>query len=61
LFSTKDLIEDYTRTVTELLAMIGAADEQQMTYQQKAEFFRDTRQCFGRTALVLQGGSTLGK
>lgn len=41
--------------------MIGAADEQQMTYQQKAEFFRDTRQCFGRTALVLQGGSTLGK
>ncbi|RKP25290.1 acyl transferase/acyl hydrolase/lysophospholipase [Syncephalis pseudoplumigaleata] len=57
---TKELIEDYTRTVTELLAMIGTADEQQMTYQQKAEFFRDTRQCFGRTALVLHGGSTFG-
>jgi TAG lipase/lysophosphatidylethanolamine acyltransferase len=58
--STKELIEEYTRTVTELLAMIGEADANQLTYQQKAEFFRDTRQCFGRTALVLHGGSTFG-
>ncbi|KAI9596200.1 acyl transferase/acyl hydrolase/lysophospholipase [Syncephalis fuscata] len=57
---TKDLIEDYTRTVTELLAMIGAADNSQLSYQQKSEFFRDTRQCFGRSALVLHGGSTFG-
>jgi TAG lipase/lysophosphatidylethanolamine acyltransferase len=59
--STKHLIEDYADTVVRLLEMISNAPPEKLTYQQKAEFFRDTRQCFGRSALVLHGGSTFGK
>ncbi|RKP10381.1 acyl transferase/acyl hydrolase/lysophospholipase [Thamnocephalis sphaerospora] len=57
---TKHLIEEYTSTVVKLLEMVNEAPDTLLTYQQKAEFFRDTRQCFGRSALVLHGGSTFG-
>lgn len=70
---TKLLIEDY---ITEIIQCFEYLDAQEIknnyyqvidqkttsfaTMQQKMDFFHDTRQSFGRTVLVLHGGSLFG-
>lgn len=58
---TKHLIEDYTNEVVrdaDVLAELQV--EGVLTKDTRAEFFNDTRQSFGNTALMLQGGATFG-
>ncbi|KAG9304953.1 hypothetical protein G9A89_003122 [Geosiphon pyriformis] len=57
---TKKLIEDYTQEVVDQLECIACTDFNDLTLQSKIEFFNDTRQSFGCTALVLYGGATFG-
>lgn len=66
---TKLLIEDYVSEVIQCLEFLAsqsprASSEEYTggfaTHQQKLDFFHDTRQSFGRSALVLHGGSLFG-
>lgn len=69
---TKLLIEDYISEVIRCLEYLdtrilshyqGVVDHRASTFstpQQKLDFFHDTRQSFGRSALVLHGGSLFG-
>ncbi|CAG8475880.1 16014_t:CDS:10 [Acaulospora morrowiae] len=57
---TKGLIEDYTREVVNQLEYIAEHDFCETPNLTKVEFFNDTRQSFGSTALVLYGGSSFG-
>ncbi|CAG8466845.1 11391_t:CDS:10 [Ambispora gerdemannii] len=54
---TKKLIEDYTQEVVRQLEYIGNTDLQ---LRSKIDFYYETRQSFGCTALVLYGGATFG-
>ncbi|KAI9004738.1 acyl transferase/acyl hydrolase/lysophospholipase [Gaertneriomyces semiglobifer] len=55
---TKLLIEDYINEIVRKLEFIRNA--RSLDNSQKLEFFHDTRQSFGNTALLLQGGATFG-
>ncbi|KAL7946376.1 acyl transferase/acyl hydrolase/lysophospholipase [Trichoderma barbatum] len=67
---TKYLIEEYIAQVAESVEDISAlptsaasgphANEKALTNQMKLDFIHDTRQAFGRTTLVLQGGAIFG-
>jgi len=55
---TKHLIEEYVKTVLEGLQIIIA--EYDAPLKDKFDFFWETRQAFGRSALLLSGGASLG-
>lgn len=55
--STKKLIEDYMEEVVSQIEYIESTSD--FDAQGKIKFFSDTRQSFGRSALVLQGGTAL--
>ncbi|RKO82974.1 acyl transferase/acyl hydrolase/lysophospholipase, partial [Blyttiomyces helicus] len=55
---TKQLIDDYHIEVDKQLEEISHSHS--LSLQQKAELFSNTRQGFGSTALLLQGGATFG-
>lgn len=57
---TKKLIEDYMEEVIEQLEYISNADSKCLSPQAKLDFFHDTRQSFGCSALILYGGATFG-
>lgn len=63
---TKLLIEDYISEVIQCLEYLASqpaspgTDGGFATHQQKLDFFHDIRQSFGRSALVLHGGSLFG-
>lgn len=65
---TKYLIEEYITQVAEAAEDISAlptagawgANENVLTNQMKLDFVHDTRQAFGRSTLVLQGGAIFG-
>ena len=59
---TKALISEYTDKVVEQLHWIGDLDDDQdMTLEEKHDYFMTLRQSYGRTALLLSGGGSLGK
>ncbi|KAI9016778.1 hypothetical protein DFJ74DRAFT_622123 [Hyaloraphidium curvatum] len=58
LLGTKNLIEAYLAEVCSQLVLV--ADDKEMPLQSRLEFFTDTRQSFGNTALILSGGTTFG-
>ncbi|KAI7907337.1 acyl transferase/acyl hydrolase/lysophospholipase [Cokeromyces recurvatus] len=59
---TKDLTSDYIEEVVQQLNWICDEEEEDSTLDLKArhDFFMNIRQSFGRTALLLSGGGTLG-
>lgn len=62
---TKDLIEDYIFAVSEAIERItnwpvSEDDDRLISPQQKLNLLHDTRSAYGRTVLVLQGGSIFG-
>lgn len=66
---TKFLIEEYITTVAEAVEDIGGLPTQDgsvsewagaLSTQLKLDFVHDTRQAFGRSSLVLQGGAIFG-
>ncbi|ORX83908.1 patatin-domain-containing protein [Basidiobolus meristosporus CBS 931.73] len=57
---TKRLIEEYISELVLELAIIANSDPSKLGVQAKMDFFNDTQQSFGRTALILQGGTTFG-
>lgn len=57
---TKHLIDEYIDEVIMQLNMIADHTSSVYSLDAKIEFFVNTRQFFGRTALLLSGGATLG-
>jgi predicted acylesterase/phospholipase RssA len=59
---TKHLIEQYVKFMCEALEGLANVDcvEGDFSLEEKFAFFYETRQAFGRSALCLSGGATLG-
>uniref|UniRef100_A0A1D1Y645 Lipase 4 n=1 Tax=Anthurium amnicola TaxID=1678845 RepID=A0A1D1Y645_9ARAE len=57
---TKRLIEAYINEVAKLLNRICKLESDDITPKEKLEVITNTRQSFGRTALLLSGGATFG-
>jgi predicted acylesterase/phospholipase RssA len=57
---TKKLIEEYVGEVARCLDYICAGDFPDFTQDEKIVFFKRTGSVFGRSALMLSGGATLG-
>lgn len=57
---TKHLVETYIGEVTRCLDFLCAGDFENFPFDQKIPFFKRTAIAFGRSALMLSGGSTLG-
>ncbi len=57
---TKRLIEDYVVEVARCLDFICAGDFPDFGFEEKIQFFKRTATSFGRSALMLSGGGTLG-
>lgn len=58
---TKRPIEKYIEEVRKCIKTIYLADTSQVSVDKKLSFFAETRQSYGRTALLLSGGATFGK
>lgn len=59
-FGTKRLIDDYIDTVARALDFICDSDEGVLPHAERLRFFKQTAQSYGRSALMLSGGATLG-
>ena len=57
---TKTLIEDFRKEFISCLEYVSDLPTDKFPYSQKLEFFAETRHAFGRTALLLSGGASLG-
>ncbi|MGB1580793.1 MAG: patatin-like phospholipase family protein, partial [Nevskiales bacterium] len=57
---TKFLIEDYLDEVATALDFICDNDFEDIAMDQKLRFFRETALSYGRSALMLSGGATMG-
>lgn len=57
---TKKLIEDYLAAVVDALDYLCDGDFPELDCEAKFKLFRETRKSFGRSALMLSGGATLG-
>ncbi|KAG0285301.1 hypothetical protein BGZ96_010421 [Linnemannia gamsii] len=60
IIGTKRLIEEYNAEVMRQLNIICDTESDDFSMAAKLEFFTHTRQAFGRTALLLSGGATMG-
>ncbi|KAF9182646.1 hypothetical protein BGZ51_004532, partial [Haplosporangium sp. Z 767] len=60
IIGTKRLIENYNEEVIRQLNIICDTESDDFSVAAKLEFFTHTRQAFGRTALLLSGGATMG-
>src|SRR4051812_17147642 len=59
---TKKLIEEYTQEVVNQLRYVCDYEDTdgQLTLEKKFDFFYQSRQSYGRSALLLSGGATMG-
>lgn len=56
---TKKLINQYVDQVVEALRMVAKAPENEISFEEKLDFFRRASHCYGRSALALSGGGGL--
>ncbi|XP_030452879.1 triacylglycerol lipase SDP1-like [Syzygium oleosum] len=54
------LIKDYIDEVSTQLRMVCESDSEELSLEEKLAFMHETRHAFGRTALLLSGGASLG-
>ncbi len=59
-FGTKHLIEQYIDEVADSLRFLAELDSDEISTQDKLDFFYRANICFGRSALMLSGGGVLG-
>lgn len=55
-----NLIKEYIDEVSTQLKMICESDSSELLLEEKLAFMHETRHAFGRTALLLSGGASLG-
>ena len=57
---TKKLIEDYINEISDALEYLAPRDFASIPWAERVEFFQRASHCYGRSALMLSGGGTLG-
>lgn len=57
---TKHLIEDYVDEIAESLMHIADLSDRKISFEEKYDFFHRASLCYGRSALMLSGGGSLG-
>ena len=57
---TKKLIEDYIAEISNALEYLAPRDLESIPWAERVEFFQRASHCYGRSALMLSGGGTLG-
>lgn len=57
---TKDLIEEYIDEICESLLQLAPPELESLPWADRIEFFQRASHCYGRSALMLSGGGTLG-
>lgn len=57
---TKKLIEDYVAEISDALEYLAPRDFPTIPWVDRVEFFQRASHCYGRSALMLSGGGTLG-
>ncbi len=58
-FGTKQLIHDYVEEIVDALETLASPAVEEISFEDKLEFFRRAHHCFGRTALLMSGSGTL--
>lgn len=56
---TKQLIDDYVNAIVESLVMVAEADECEIPFAEKLDFFRRASHCYGQSSLMMSGGAGL--
>lgn len=59
-FGTKVLVEEYVNEIADALEYIAQLDNKTISREEKLDFFERASHCYGRSALMLSGGGTLG-
>jgi len=59
-FGTKALIEEYVDEVVTSLQHISSLPENEISFEEKLDFFERASHCFGRSALMFSGAGSLG-
>ena len=59
-FGTKKLIEQYIDEIDDSLRFLAELDSDDISVQEKLDFFYRANVCYGRSALMLSGGGVLG-
>ncbi|MCB1700866.1 MAG: DUF3336 domain-containing protein [Pseudomonadales bacterium] len=57
---TKALIEDYIKEISDALEYLAPRNFAGIPWAERVEFFQRASHCYGRSALMLSGGGTLG-
>jgi NTE family protein len=57
---TKCLIEDYVNEIVDALEHIASLDDNEISREEKVDFFQRASHCYGRSAIMLSGGGALG-
>ena len=58
-FGTKQLIEDYVEEIALALEHLANPEVDNISFEEKLDFFQRASHCFGRSALMLSGSGTL--
>ena len=58
-FGTKQLIVDYVDEIVDALELLASPAVDDISFEEKLEFFRRARHCFGRSALMMSGSGML--
>ncbi|MEM8562674.1 MAG: DUF3336 domain-containing protein [Pseudomonadota bacterium] len=58
-FGTKYLIHDYVEEIVDALQLLASPAVDNISQEDKLEFFRRAHHCFGRSALLMSGSGTL--
>lgn len=58
-FGTKQLIHDYVDEIVDALELLAGPSLDEISFEEKLEFFRRAQHCFGRSALLMSGSGTL--
>ena len=58
-FGTKRLVEDYVEEIVDALELLGDHDMDEISIEEKLDFFRRAQHCFGQSALMMSGSGML--
>lgn len=59
MFGTKQLIVDYVEEIVEALELLASPEVDEISFEEKLDFFRRAHHCFGRSALMMSGSGML--
>ena len=59
LTGTKNLVVDYVEEIVDALELLASDKVEDISFEEKLDFFRRAHHCFGRTALMMSGAGSL--